>query len=214
MARTRSTRESPKDLTKQARIDATVRDTLPGVFQSFRSAAIAHKVRTCTILTSLQINFFQVPPQTVRDRAAGKATQHSLINEAQEKVLVDWCYHNPDSATPLHPRILRGRVLEMVGTYPGKNWVRRFVSRHPDILVTKPRGLDPKRAQNFNKATIMEYFDMRSALKKLPIFLCESKLTWKILKLAAPLEIILDFQRFMAQNVALHAFKLATHWQL
>jgi len=52
----------------------------------------------------------------------------------------------------------------MVGTHPGKNWVRRFISRHPDILVAKPRGLDPKRAQNFNKATIMEYFDMRAAL--------------------------------------------------
>ena len=79
---------------------------------------------------------------------------------------MDWCHHNSDSATPLHPRTLRGRVLEMVGTYPGKNWVRRFISRHPDILVAKPRGLDPKRAQNFNKATIMEYFDMRAALNQ------------------------------------------------
>jgi hypothetical protein len=52
----------------------------------------------------------------------------------------------------------------MVGTYPGKNWVRRFISRHPDILVMKPRGLDPKHAQNFNKVTVMEYFDMRAAL--------------------------------------------------
>jgi hypothetical protein len=89
MARTRGKREGPKDLTKQARIDAAVRDTLAGVFHSFRSAAIAHKVRTCTTLTSLQFNFLQVRPQTVRDRAAGKATRHSLINEAQEKVLVD-----------------------------------------------------------------------------------------------------------------------------
>jgi hypothetical protein len=87
MARTRGKREGPKDLTKQARIDAAVRDTLAGVFHSFQSAGIAHKVRTCTTLTSLQFNLLQVPPQTVRDRAAGKATstRHSLINEAQEK---------------------------------------------------------------------------------------------------------------------------------
>ncbi|OJA13443.1 hypothetical protein AZE42_02297 [Rhizopogon vesiculosus] len=45
-------------------------------------------------------------------------------------------------------------VLEMVGSYLGKNWVHRFVSRHPDMLDAKPRGPDPKRAQNFNKATI------------------------------------------------------------
>jgi hypothetical protein len=49
----------------------------------------------------------------------------------------------------------------MVGTCPGKNWVRCFISHHPaDILVAKPRGLEPKLAQNFKKATIMEYLDM------------------------------------------------------
>jgi len=52
----------------------------------------------------------------------------------------------------------------MVKVYPGKNWVRRFLSCHADIIVAKPRGLDPKRAQNFNKAMTMEYFDMRKAL--------------------------------------------------
>ncbi|KAG2075020.1 hypothetical protein BDR04DRAFT_1006677, partial [Suillus decipiens] len=87
-----------------------------------------------------------------------------LLNEPQEKVLVDWCHHNSDSATPLHPRKLRAQIFEMVKAYPGKNWVHRFLSRHADILVAKPRGLDPKRAQNFNKATITEYFDMRKAL--------------------------------------------------
>ncbi|OAX34252.1 hypothetical protein K503DRAFT_869045 [Rhizopogon vinicolor AM-OR11-026] len=106
-------------LQKQVRIDAAVHDTLAGVLNSFRSAAIAYKV----------------PPQTARDRALGKRVpQKSLVNEAQEKVLVDWCYHNSDSATPLHPQTLRGRVLEMVAIYPGKNWACRFLSRHPGAL--------------------------------------------------------------------------------
>jgi len=52
----------------------------------------------------------------------------------------------------------------MVKVYRGKNWVRRFLSRHAEIIVAKPRGLDPKRAQNFNKATITEYFDMRKTM--------------------------------------------------
>jgi len=52
----------------------------------------------------------------------------------------------------------------MVKVYPGKNWIRRFLSRHAEIIVAKPRGLDPKRAQNFNKATITEYFDMRKTM--------------------------------------------------
>ena len=106
------------------------------------------------------------------------------------------------------------KVPEAAKTYQMNFFLNFLMCRHPDILVVKPRGLDPKRAQNFNKATIMEYFDMRAAFKRLPLFLCESKLTWKILTLATSLEIFLDFQRLMAQNVALHAFKLATHWQL
>ena len=69
------------------------------------------------------------------------------INEAQEKVLVDWCQYNSDWA-PLHRRTLHGRVPEMVGIYLGRNWVRRFIpGRHLDILVAKPRDLDPEGAQ-------------------------------------------------------------------
>ncbi|KAG1836965.1 hypothetical protein F4604DRAFT_1601997, partial [Suillus subluteus] len=87
-----------------------------------------------------------------------------LLNESQEKVLVDWCHHNSDSATPLHPHKLCAQIFKMVKAYPGKNWVCRFLSHHMDILVAKPRGLDPKCAQNFNKATITEYFDMCKTL--------------------------------------------------
>ncbi|KAJ8592202.1 hypothetical protein M405DRAFT_880097 [Rhizopogon salebrosus TDB-379] len=103
-----------KDPTKEARIEAAICDALKGVFDSFGSASIAHN--------------------TVRDRASGKlGTQNSLLSEAQETVLVDWCHHNSDSATPLHPHTLRGGVLEMAGVYPGNKWVRHFISRHPDI---------------------------------------------------------------------------------
>ena len=45
MARTRGKREGPRDPTRQARIDAAVRDTLAGVFNIFQSAAIAYKLQ-------------------------------------------------------------------------------------------------------------------------------------------------------------------------
>ncbi|KAG1719149.1 uncharacterized protein EDB91DRAFT_486684 [Suillus paluster] len=68
MARTRvgGKRKGPRDPTKEARIQAAIQDTLTGVHGSFRSAAIAHNV----------------PPQTVRDRAAGKHhTRRSFLNK-------------------------------------------------------------------------------------------------------------------------------------
>src|SRR6267154_6810482 len=39
-------REGPRDPTKEACIQAAICDTLTGVYSSFRSAAIAHKVST------------------------------------------------------------------------------------------------------------------------------------------------------------------------
>ncbi|KAG2073347.1 hypothetical protein BDR04DRAFT_1185163 [Suillus decipiens] len=71
---------------------------------------------------------------------------------------------NSDSAAPLHHRELRAQLFEIVNVYPGKSWVRRFISRHVDITVAKSRGLGPKCAQNFNQSTITGYFDMRKAL--------------------------------------------------
>lgn len=79
---------------------------------------------------------------------AGKHhTRRSFLNESQEKVLVDWCHHSSDSATPLHPRKLRAHYSNTGGgeSLPWQELVHRFLSRHAEIIVAKPRGLDPKR---------------------------------------------------------------------
>ena len=60
---------------------------------------------------------------------------------------------------------LRGRALSVKGKYPGKNWARRFIRRHPTLKLAKPSGLDPKRANNFNEPTIKHYFQLRTDLE-------------------------------------------------
>ena len=52
MARTRvgGKREGPRDPTKEACIQAAIHDTLTGVYSSFRSAAVAHKVSTPSVI--------------------------------------------------------------------------------------------------------------------------------------------------------------------
>ncbi|KAJ8592584.1 hypothetical protein M405DRAFT_931407 [Rhizopogon salebrosus TDB-379] len=125
MART-GKRKVTKDPTKGARIEAAICDTLKGVFDSFRSAVIA----------------YNVPPQTVRDRSSGKhGTRHSLLSDAQETVLVDWCHHNSDSATPLHPRTLHGRVLEMTFLWRNREALIQNVHKiSTKQLSRRPRG--------------------------------------------------------------------------
>jgi hypothetical protein len=65
---------------------------------------------------------------------------------------------------PLHHQKFHAQIVEMVNVYPSKNWVCCFISPHADITVVKSYGLDPKCAQNFNKSTITEYFNMHKAL--------------------------------------------------
>jgi hypothetical protein len=54
-----------------------------------------------------------------------------------------------------------GRVT---GKYPGKHWHRRFIQRHPLLQLGKANGLDPKRAKNFNRANVLDYFEKRKKL--------------------------------------------------
>lgn len=84
---------------------------------------------------------------------------------AQEQTILDWCNLNSSMAKPLHPKQLHARVFDLTGHYPGHNWHYAFLRRHPALRMLKPRGLDPKHSQNFNKATIGEFFDMRKQLE-------------------------------------------------
>lgn len=93
-------------------------------------------------------------------------TKHQLLTPMQEEALVDWCQQNSSSATPLHFTNLCARALQVCGKHPGKNWPRRFLKRHPCLVSVKPRGLDPKRAQNFNRTAVEEYFKLRRELEE------------------------------------------------
>ena len=113
----------------------------------------------------------QVARQTLVDRATGRRTNrhnaHStcqLLSQAEENVLVEWLELMSTSATPLNTADLRGYALALTGKYPGKLWHRRFLERHPSLRLGKASGLDPKRAKNFNKANVSDYFEKRKKL--------------------------------------------------
>lgn len=65
-------------------------------------------------------------------------------------------------------------VMVLTGnpTRPSKGWIRRFLERHPEVVLGKPSGLDPKRAQAFNRPVVDDYFKQLEALVK------ELKIPW------------------------------------
>ena len=54
-----------------------------------------------------------------------------------------------------------------------QRWITKFLARHPTIRLGKPSGLDPLRAQCFNKANIDQHFDeLEEVLEKKGIPWC------------------------------------------
>lgn len=115
-----------------------------------------------------------LPYDTVRRRFLGvslpprkaHANQQLLLPDV-EKVLVDWIIFLSDTSHPLTKRSVRKKAEALCGRKPGESWIRGFLERHPEIRLGKPSGLDPKRAQAFNKPTARKHFDqLRQLIQK------------------------------------------------
>jgi len=109
---------------------------------------------------------FGLPAGTLRNRLHGlrqstkKAHQHEkLLDDAQERVLVDWVMFLGMTGRPISRSTLRPKCIELCGKLPGKTWIWRFLKRHPELKLKKASGLDPKRAQAFNYPDVKAYFE-------------------------------------------------------
>ncbi len=99
-----------------------------------------------------------------KGRTRARAVAHEaqmLLTPAQEQALVDWLTYLSDTAHPLCKRTIRYYVQDLCGKRPSKNWVYAFLKRHKGpIKLAKTTGLDPRRAQAFNRVVVGRYFKM------------------------------------------------------
>lgn len=111
---------------------------------------------------------FNINYTTLRNRATGRHQDarkahesQQILSHMQEEVLVEWILELSGQCEPISKRIIRKKVEILTGgKKPGISWIRRFLARHPNIKLGKPSGLDPKRAQCFNKTTVTNYFKL------------------------------------------------------
>jgi hypothetical protein len=55
---------------------------------------------------------------------------------------------------------------------PNKNWIYGFLKHHPNIILSKSAGLDPKCTKAFNCPVVNQYFDeLAELVEKLGILL-------------------------------------------
>ena len=115
---------------------------------------------------------WRIPIQTLRDRNKGKTKPrrqaHCLqqrLSPVGEVVLVAWLQLWADTARPVSISRIQRIARDLSGGKVGKNWVYRFLARHPELKLGKPSGLDPKRAQAFNETTVrIHYEELAKAL--------------------------------------------------
>ena len=82
--------------------------------------------------------------------------------------MAEWCIHFAASAKPLSYNGIRSLAALISGgeEFPSRRWYEGFLRRHPELKARKPTGLDPKRANNFNKTVVSDYFAKRQWLNE------------------------------------------------
>ena len=111
---------------------------------------------------------------TIRNRAIGKHQNareaheaQQLLSKTQEKTLICWITHFSETGHSISKNTVRKIAQLLCDRKPGESWVRQFLARHPmSIKLGKPSGLDPKRAQAFNKATVERHFILLESIIK------------------------------------------------
>jgi hypothetical protein len=117
---------------------------------------------------------FNVKYNTLRNRFKGfhqpantAHPQRQLLSPSSELALVDWIIFYSITSQPKCKRTIRAMVRHMCGKRPGKNWVYSFLERHhTTIKLGKTSGLDPKRAQAFNRPVVRRFFEKVEGITK------------------------------------------------
>ena len=97
-----------------------------------------------------------VARSTVQDRHAGRQprgqedVKHARLTRYQEEILAKYIQNTQLQYAPVNRQQLHV-VAEMLAqlnepnTRLGKNWLSRYLDRHPDLKTARNRGLDSKR---------------------------------------------------------------------
>lgn len=95
-------------------------------------------------------------------KSRGEAKEYQcLLSHQQQKVLVEHINSLSEAGIPPTPSMVRVFAFEISQTWPGNNWVSRFVETHKAKLKSAYLcGFDLKRKRADNYYLIKKYFDL------------------------------------------------------
>lgn len=109
---------------------------------------------------------YGIPYTTITGRLKGRQERQAahvsqqVLSLIQEDVLCSWVELYSAQGCPVGISQIRLITQDITGAKkpPHRDWVRRFLKRHPELTMGKPSGLDPKRAQSFNEEEVRHHF--------------------------------------------------------
>ncbi|XP_071952888.1 uncharacterized protein [Antedon mediterranea] len=124
---------------------------------------------------------YSIPKSTLSDKINGitpiESTQgpNPFLNRAEEGRLVEWLKHMAQIGYGRTKHELKltvkkivesdGRKTPFAGNMPGRQWLRNFMKRHPDLSVRRPESLGIERA-TVTKEKISQWFHEYKAFMK------------------------------------------------
>jgi len=150
------------DTGREIRISAAIKSLNEGKQESIRAAAEA----------------FDVPKSTLYYRYTGERTSHQLaqvdnqlITVMEEKAIVAWCKEQDDRGFPPRLDMVKDMALYLYEKRTGnkrirvgKNWITRFLDRHPDLATKFSTKLDRQRAHASCPRLLKDYFSKLSSI--------------------------------------------------
>lgn len=111
---------------------------------------------------------FGIPVSSLRDHLYGKTVKRKrgkqpVLKEDEETKLVEYLFKMQDLGHPLTPGQLRLKVAQATQAretpwsdigLPGKNWLKSFKRRHPEIASRKGQPLEVARARGLCASTV------------------------------------------------------------
>ena len=124
------------------------------------------EIKSGTLDPKAAVKKYGIPYTTIIGRLKGRKerraahTPQQVLSLVQEEVLCSWIEFYSAQGRPVGITQIRIIAQDIVGAKkpPYRNWARRFLGRHPELVVGKPSGLDPKRAQSFNEEEVRRHF--------------------------------------------------------
>lgn len=112
--------------------------------------------------------------KTLRDRWTGKRKNsvaahepQMLVSIAAKEALTAWCIHLSLIGKPLTRTTVGSSIYEISGKQPSLSYIDRYISKNEHLVMRKPTGIDPKRAQAFNWPSVEHHFQLlQSAVKE------------------------------------------------